>query len=336
MKEFSEVSHGIPKSFDYRDKIVHCVNLFEAPVGSEHHRAQAVTLHSMSLARDFAKTLSPDLKVHLVSATVRADAGLSPKAFETHYFLERTVQDLASFKVPRALPLICDILNNVKLNKTDILIYTNVDIALMPGFYGFIEDVFSRGFDCAIINRRTISEGYDGPDQIARMYAELGAVHQGFDCFAFRAGLRDKMVPYNSCIGAANVMRPLVYNLLAFSDNPVVLLDAHETFHIGNDKAWKSDEYYDYSEFNRTEAYKVFDGILEDKEAKRRLITRLQGCHKRWVFSNEFRLRAGLERWPRDFDRPAPKANPALIKTESRSFRKRVQNKLGRVLGRLV
>lgn len=277
------------------NRIVHCVNPFPAKLNSEHHRAQSVTLASMAAARTFARCHSPDLSVDLVSVTLPGEeVDTIGIAFTEEIRLERSILDIRTFNVPRQLPLIFDILSAPAVAPDDILVYTNIDISLTPQFYIVLAELFARGADCAVINRRTISNAYHDPDDLALMALEVGTPHPGFDCFAFRGKLRDSMVPFSSCIGIGGVMLPLLYNLLALAEAPTVLLDAHATFHIGDDKSWRKPDLGDYSAFNSAELDRVFDALQSDPEIGARLVSRLQGAHLPWVFPDRLRARVGI------------------------------------------
>ena len=277
-----------------RARIVHCINPFRAPPESEHHRAQAVTLASMARARDVARGLAMPTDVTFAKVT-HGDAFHSPLIeFDQAAELDRSILDLGAFQVRRALPLIMDILMAPQIAADDILLFTNVDIAVAPDFYGFVTAIFERGADCAIINRRTISGAYLGPADLPIMASEVGTPHPGFDCFALKGALRDDLMAYDSCVGIGGVMLPLLHQLLARASKPVVLLDAHATFHLGDDKTWIDPALSDYTEHNRAEIDRVFSALIEDPDTKQRLVSRLSGAHRDWVFPNHLRRLAGV------------------------------------------
>lgn len=282
-------------------RIVHCINPFPAKPGSEHDRAQRVTFASMTHARSVARQLQPQLDVRFAKVTDTHDVSSGLIEFDDHYWLERTVTDLVDFKIPRPLPIMMDVLTAAPVEPDDIFVFTNVDIALVPGFYGFLEAVFSRGADCAIINRRTISGMYEDEHDLPLMSGEAGEPHPGFDCFAFRGRLRDALLPYDSCVGISRVMLPLVHQLLARADRPVVLLDAHATYHLGDDRQWLHEDFADYTAHNLREVNRVFQALLDDLDdpaIKDRLVQRLLQAHKASVFPSNLRALAGLQAPP--------------------------------------
>lgn len=255
----------------------------------------------MTHARSVARQFQPELDVRFVKVTDAHDVSSALIEFDDHYRIGRTITDLADFKIPRPLPIMMDVLTAAPVEPDDIFVFTNVDIALVPGFYGFIEAVFTRGADCAIINRRTIPGIYEDERDIPLMACETGAPHPGFDCFAFRGRLRDTLLPYDSCVGIGLVMLPLVHQLLALADRPVVLLDAHATYHLGDDSLWLHDDFADYMAHNRREVERIFQALLDDLDdpaMRDRLVQRLLQAHKPSVFPPRLRALAGLQSPP--------------------------------------
>lgn len=280
-------------------RIVHCINPFPAQPGTEHDRAQRVTMASMDRARKVANVICPNVDIVFAKVTLPQDEPESPFEFDISAKLDRTVLDLRQFQTPRPLPLVMDVLMAVDLAPQDILVFTNVDIAVTPDFYAFVDSLFARGTDCAIINRRTISNIYLDESELSLMASEVGAQHPGFDCFAIRGSLRDKLSHYDSCLGMSGVMLPLVHQLLATADQPVALLDAHATYHLGNDKQWENDAFDDYAEHNRNEIDRVFQTLMADTRTKARLMARLKGAPQHMAFPRRLREQFGIskKRW---------------------------------------
>ena len=254
-------------------RITHVVNPFPAVPGSEHDRAQAVTLAAMDRARRVVAVTDPDVTVRQIAAVLPGEAPADAGRFDAVLTLGRSVLDIATFAHPRPLPLMHDIIAAPDLPDDEILIYTNLDIALSDGFYGFVARLFRDGFDAVIINRRDISDGWTGPEDIALMTAEVGRSHPGLDCFAFRAGLRARLEPWTSCIGMVYVSVPLFQCIMVFAEAPCMLLDAHATFHIGSDRSWKTPKFSDYHDHNLSEANRVFEIIRADPALWARLVS---------------------------------------------------------------
>lgn len=299
------------QSGPHGSRIVHALNPFPTKPGTEHDRAQQVTLATMTRARETAKSHKPDLQIDFAKVIVEDTVDTPGIDFETTHRLDRTITDLHSFNIPRPLPLAYDVLTALPLAQDDILVFTNVDIALMPDFYLFLDQIFARDVDAAVINRRSISDAYTGVDDLVIMGMEVGNPHTGFDCFAMRGSVRDKLVPYTGCVGIAGVMLPLVHMLLAKAERPVVLLDAHATFHLGNDRQWRSEKFADYSDHNIREIDRVFDVLTADSDTRERLIQRLSGAHAPWVFPRRLKTQAGVGK---------PAGLPHRIARKIRSF----------------
>jgi hypothetical protein len=130
------------------------------------------------------------------------------------------------------------------------LIYTNVDIALMPSLYSTVAYLIDRGHDAFVINRRKISDRYKSPRELPLMYAEVGKEHPGHDCFVFPREAYPKYRLGRACLGVPGVGRTLLLNLAAYATSFREFQKLHATFHIGNDQTWRSDRYADFLEFN--------------------------------------------------------------------------------------
>jgi hypothetical protein len=181
-----------------------------------------------------------------------------PPDFQMTPDLERSVLDLGSFRVPRRLPLIADILDRLyEAAEAEYLIYTNVDIALMPHFYLVVDRFIEMGYDAFAINRRTVSQAHTRLEDIPLMAAQVGESHRGHDCFVFRKDAYPHYCLGTACIGAARVGAVLGLNLAYHSERFQEFTDLHLTFHIGNEKVHRSPQLRDYFAHNEREAKKV-------------------------------------------------------------------------------
>ncbi len=232
--------------------IAHIVNPVSVPRGSDLHVAQPVTFESMRAARRFAEGR---VTVRLLAAAYPEDRAAVPDGFEAAPDLKRSVLDVASFTLARKLPLLADLLDRLYAGSEQggYLIYTNVDIALMPSFYSTVDSIIQDGYDAFVINRRTIPSHYERPEQLGLMYAEIGERHPGFDCFVFPREAYPRYCLAGVCIGAAWVGRALLLNLVAHAQRFRLFTDLHATFHIGDDRGHKRLELADYLEYNRRE-----------------------------------------------------------------------------------
>ena len=237
-------------------KVVHIINPVTVDDSSDLFVAQPITFETMRLARDFALDI---VEVNLLTAQYPEDRALVPEWFQPTPNLERSILDIGTFRKERKLPLLVDILDHLytAAPDADYLIYSNVDISIMPHFYLAVKRFIDAGYNAFAINRRTISKNFTGIEDIPLMFAEVGGEHPGHDCFVFR---RSDYVCFNLgnvCVGMNWVGRVLLWNLICHSQKFNEFKNTHLTFHLGNDKKWKGDDYSDYTAYNKREAQKV-------------------------------------------------------------------------------
>ncbi|MCF8429872.1 MAG: hypothetical protein K9G64_07040, partial [Bacteroidia bacterium] len=153
------------------------------------------------------------------------------------------------------LPFIKDIFEKFNgVEDVDFLIYTNVDIALMPYFYSAVIAYIHAGHDAIIINRRRLNKHYSSPNDLQLMYADLGKSHPGFDCFIFKKEMLSQFILGNICVGVPFLEATLVHNIVSFAKNPLFVADKHLTFHIGMEVMPKP--FKPYYLHNRVEFFK--------------------------------------------------------------------------------
>lgn len=261
-------------------EIAHIINPVKVGKSSDLYAAQPVTFATMRAAREFARE---KVAVHLYAAQYPEDRSFVPNGFEPTPDLDRSVMDIGSFEEKRKLPLIKDILDRLyEAGKADYMVYTNVDIALMPHFYLAVDKLIDEGHDAFVINRRTIPDSHKRVDEIPLMYAALGKPHPGHDCFVFKRDAYGKFKLGSSCVGVSLVGRVLLFNLFCYSKG-FAEFNEHLTFHIGDDRAWDSGRYADYAAHNRREALKVLRelesefGTLEEHEFLRPFVRDVLG-----------------------------------------------------------
>lgn len=186
----------------------------------------------MIVAKNFT-----DLNVQIVTTQYEEDRAIIPDSFQILSNLQRSVLEVNTSLTKRKLPLIHDILQKTKEVTTgnDYIIFTNVDIALMPYFYESVNALLQQGHDALVINRRRLSNTYSNVEELPLMYADLGKSHPGFDCFVFHQSLLDRFILDDICVGISFLEVSLMHNLLAFAQKPLYVPDAHLTFHIGMD-----------------------------------------------------------------------------------------------------
>ena len=235
----------------------HIVNPVIVPESSDLFVAQPITFETMRRARAAARDVAD---VTLLSVQFPEDRALVPDDFVSTPDLERSVLDLGDFKIPRKLPFIRDILDRMYHHapQAEFLIYTNVDIALMPNFYTAIERYVDRGLDALVINRRSIPSLYKGIEDIPLMCAHVGQPHSGYDCFVFRRDLYPQFELGDVFIGAPHVGKVLKINLFCNAKRYKRFKNLHLTFHLGNDQVWRSDRFDDYAKRNEAEFRRIY------------------------------------------------------------------------------
>jgi hypothetical protein len=235
-------------------KIAHIINPVIVGEKSDLYWAQPVTFETMRIARAFA---AGRVEVELLATQYPEDAALVPADFRRTPELERSVLDLKRFKLRRKYPLLKDVLDRLyAATDAEYLVYTNVDICVMPYFYQAVNTLIDAGCQAFAINRRTISDRYQRLDEVPLMYAELGAKHEGHDCFVFRRDAYPRYRLSDVCIGIPYVGRALIWNLMLHAERFEELTDHHFTFHIGagNEETLGEDDYQDYRDHNRGSA----------------------------------------------------------------------------------
>lgn len=230
-------------------KIAHIVNPVVVSPESDLFVAQPLTFKSMLNSK---RSLKRQLDVELMTIAYEEDNAIHPRKFKKLPDLRRSVLDVGEFNKKRKLPLIKDILDAAITNTdSEYIIYTNSDISLMPYFYEAVADYLLE-HDALVINRRTIDSCATGGKSLPFYFSQVGEKHPGFDCFVFKRSAYEQYCLGNVCIGANWIGRSLICNLLAFSENPLILTDAHLTFHLGDDRSWKTLDYIDYDEHNES------------------------------------------------------------------------------------
>ncbi len=282
--------------------LAHILNPVLVDSSSDLYVAQPITFETMRIARDFC---AGQVHVEFFSAQYAEDHVVVPDGFQPTLDLERSVLDVGNFQQRRKLPLLADILDRLyEATDAEYLIYTNVDIALMPNFYLAVDQIIDSGYDGFVINRRVISDRYHDTSQIPAMYAEIGEPHRGWDCFVFRRDAYPKYRLGTVCVGAPRVDLALIANVVAFSQRFGVFKDLHLTFHIGSELAWRHRAYSDYAEHNTREVLRLLAELERDVGPferssppgaflfKRQRLGRLYELWVRYV-----RLPMGTRRW---------------------------------------
>ncbi len=236
--------------------IAHIINPVKVSITSDLYYAQPITFETMRIAKQYVEG---KVEVQLFSAHFSEDVDIVPDYFTQTPLLTRSAPDFYNFTRSRKLPLIADILQHLyEATDAEYLIYTNVDIAVVPNFYETVHYYIGQGYDAFIINRRRISGKFKNLEDIPAMIAEVGLPHPGFDCFVFHRSLFPYLKLGHICIGVPYIEISLSHNLFCFAKNFILLHDKHLTFHIGREviKDWADKEYvaFNKKEFDTIKA----------------------------------------------------------------------------------
>ena len=265
--------------------IAHIINPVVVKPQSDLYVAQPITFESM---RKAAKLVDATIPVSLWACAYPEDIEGVPLDFNRTRDLDQSVLDLGNFKVKKKLPLIADIIHRLSNHSdADYFIYTNVDIGVQENFYKEIHQIISNGYDSFIINRRTIINSFDSPEQIGAIYKERGKKHPGFDCFVFP---RDHVSAYrlgNVVIGANKVGRTLALNLALNAKNFKIFRKKYLTFHIGEDRVWQSEHLNEFEKHNSDALQSVMIRLEQDHGHTKVKLTKIRYFDN--IFAKPFR-----------------------------------------------
>lgn len=233
--------------------VAHIINPVKVNEKSDLHVAQPITFETMLRAKEASAYKN---QISLYTTQYEEDRVVIPEGFQVLSNLDQSVLDVNRQLQKRKLPLIGDILGKVEeMDAPDYVIYTNMDIALMPYFYDAVFAYIQKGHDAVVINRRRISSDFHSIDQLPLMYADLGKSHPGFDCFVIKTELLNQFVFGNICVGISFLEATLVHNIFSFAKSPLYVPDAHLTFHIGMDVLVPRNN--DFYKHNRKEFFEM-------------------------------------------------------------------------------
>lgn len=214
----------------------HIINPVGFGENKELNEIQTITFNSIEKALVYAK----DVDVKVYCCFVKGESSvLIPDTFVQLSSLEKTIADFV--KTNRKNPLTGEILTKALENcQSDFIIFTNVDIALMPYFYQVVNYYVNNGFDAVTINRRRIKNEFHNETNMDLLYAENGKSHLGYDCFVIKRKVLEKFIFKNIALGVPPSGGDIFYNICAFADQPVLLTEKHLTFHVGMElvKPW--------------------------------------------------------------------------------------------------
>ena len=237
-------------------KIAHIINPYISNDENDN-RVCNMTLDSMENSKDF--TSNSEIKLYYTCYEEDLKIMEHRTEFIKLPLLEKSVLDYSSFNIPKKLPLLFDILDKIDDIDCDFIIYTNIDIHLMPNFYTVVTNHINDGYDSLTINRVTIFS--EEKSDIKKIFPIIqnGEFHQGIDCFVFKKSILKKIKKDDFCIGTIYFDKYLAFNIHKLSNKPAHLLKSYLTFHIGDDKTWDIDKFSDYKSYNRNIYLKHFD-----------------------------------------------------------------------------
>lgn len=210
-------------------QFTHIVNPYSLASGKTD-TIQQITLRALIRA-----AVSTQHKVILASAQFEKDREIVPTEFVLTSNLTRSVNDVAALSQAKMLPLIADILGKTEeIPETEYVIFSNMDIIPVPGFYDGIGALIDHmKCDALIVNRRRVSAAFAERPEL--LLYETGLPHPGYDCFIFRKELLTKFTLGNCCVGAPGIGFMLAHNMFLFAEKCCVVSDKHLTLHIGYD-----------------------------------------------------------------------------------------------------
>ena len=277
-------------------KIAHIINPVKVVANSELGIAQPITFNSILNAKKFAGS---NIDIELYTVSYPEDREIIPNGFSQLPNLDKSILDIGNFSTPKKYPFLKDVIGALYTNSTaDYLIYTNMDIVLMPQFYLAVAAYLQQGNDAILINRRGISPKYQSINDLPLMYSEFGKPHPGFDCFVFHRSIFPKIILESICLGVSFSEVAMVHNLIAFAERLKLIDDLHLTFHIGSEVMPPlNGEYYNH---NRNEYEKKIYPKLKPHLDIRKFPYAELPLHKRmikWALNPVFRTHqvSGME-----------------------------------------
>lgn len=210
-----------------RLKVLHLIN----PYAIEQAHGQALMQLTLQSIEEAAKCYPLSFDLHVLAVTNNKDNITLSAFFDQRPTQLRTLQDIDASFARLSYPLMQDLLNCALAETFDYLIYTNMDIILMPHFYRYLE-AFIPSNDAIVINRRRVADRELIPS-LALLQAELGWSHPGFDCFVLQRSLVAKLQFEEICIGVPFLESAFTHHIAAYARNPLYVLDAHLTLHVG-------------------------------------------------------------------------------------------------------
>jgi hypothetical protein len=250
----------------------HVVNAYDAGTTSEAE-CHAAVIASMRQAASCAAVDSWGIHFHGVCHADEVD--LIPAGFEGHPVISRSIRNDARYSGCKPVPYLFDILAPLRGGEVgEWVVFTNMDIVLQPWFYTSVLEMLDAGFDSLIINRRTQPAEYSGCREWL-LRSEIGVSHPGMDCFVFPRSWIEEFVVSDAVVGAENVMRSLLYNLVCKAKKMAFVTRAMLTLHLGDDRPWLHPPMDSLQDHNAGEALKTWQALSEASDFNRERLSEM-------------------------------------------------------------
>ena len=208
-------------------KVLHLINPYA--VNDAHQRSiMELTLKSIEDAICFCTSA---IEIQVLAITDEQEQVNLPATFIHRAVPLKKIGAVNATLQQLPYPLIQNLIDEAFKEQFDYLIYTNMDIILLPHFYRFLADTIPAN-DAVVINRRRIAQRKPVPS-LAEIQAELGWSHPGFDCFVVKRSVLEQFDFKEICIGVPFLESAFVHQIAAYSNAPRYVLDAHLTVHFG-------------------------------------------------------------------------------------------------------
>lgn len=213
-------------------RIAHFINPVKVKEDSDFYKIQQKTFESLQIAQSYP---SLDIEIDLFHVNFEEDDYIVPSGFIKLGQLQRSIGEVNPKLATRKLPIFQDILKEVKViaSQYDLLIYTNMDIVVLPFFYEVIQQYYLKGHDAICVNRRRVTFSLLEDKSLSNAFAQLGRSHPGFDCFAFTPELLLKFDFKEICLGISFFEVAFIHQIAAYAKKPTWVLDKHLTIHFG-------------------------------------------------------------------------------------------------------
>jgi len=105
---------------------------------------------------------------------------------------------------------------------------------------------------------------YNNLEDIPLMYAKVGKTHPGWAYFIFKRDLYPRFMVGQACIGTDWIGRMMIANMAALAKRFKAFKDLQMTFHIGDEPAWKTNEFADCAAHNKEECRKYCWNLMKN------------------------------------------------------------------------